>query len=94
MKKIAFMLDDRVFVEDNATWDDIEMAILDKVSAMVRAIKEGVDFDLLISTDSPESISPRCPHCGGKVVPSGLGQYDLMCEECDEDFFLYECLMK
>ena len=32
-----------------------------------------------------------CPHCGKPVVPSELGQYAFTCEDCDEDFFKFEC---
>lgn len=35
-----------------------------------------------------------CPHCGGPVTDSEIGDYRWQCPECDEDFYDFECQPK
>lgn len=34
--------------------------------------------------------NPICPKCGKPLIPSGIGNYELQCLDCDEDFYLCE----
>lgn len=94
MKKIDFKIDidDTVFVDGDPCWDDIEMALIEKVEAMMRAVREGgMDIIDCMEIYEPCDVTYLCPHCGKPVVPSSLGQYQLMCPDCDEDFYSIEC---
>lgn len=33
----------------------------------------------------------HCPHCGGPVTDSEIGDYRWQCPECEEDFYDFEC---
>lgn len=46
---------------------------------------------LFIQQVVDDSTERNCPHCGGRVVPSTIGQYRWQCTECDEDFYDFEC---
>lgn len=93
MKIMTIKLKDIVCVEDDADEEQIELAILDRIEAITRAIREGgMDLsDEDIDVSQPKEIHPVCPRCGKPVIPSGLGPYAFACEGCDEDFFRYEC---
>ena len=92
MKKVNFSMGARALIDGDPCWDEIEMAIIEKVEAMMRAVREGgMELGDCMEIYEPYDVTYLCPHCGRPLIPSGLGQYDLLCPDCDEDFFAYEC---
>lgn len=93
MKKVCFRMDERAFIDkENPSVEDVEMAIIERVEDMMRAVREGgMELYQCMEIYTPYDINPLCPHCGAKLMPSGLGQYAFTCENCDEDFFEIEC---
>ena len=49
-------------------------------------------FRILIKAKSANN--RVCPHCGGPVTDSEIGDYRWQCLKCDEDFYDFECQPK
>lgn len=93
MQKVNFRMDASAFVTGRANREDVEMAIIEKIEAMMRAVREGgMELADCMEIYYPFKVKYLCPHCRKPLKPSGLGQYDLMCTNCDEDFYSTECI--
>ena len=94
MKRLLFtMYPARVAVDDDdADVGDIEMAIIEKLEGMLRAVREGgLDLGDIGEWYVAFQGTPVCPHCGGPVCRSTLADYVYVCPECDEDLYAFEC---
>jgi ribosomal protein S27AE len=60
--------------------------VLDRAELNLPNIRWNIEH--IVDDDDP---SRKCPHCGGKVIPSKIGDYRWQCKKCDEDFYDFEC---
>lgn len=72
--------------------DSPDAKIVDDGESVMVSYGDGGTTDYLFIQQVVDDSSDRhCPHCGGKVIPSTIGQYRWECPKCDEDFYDFEC---
>lgn len=92
MKKVKFVMKDAMYFDGNLDAEAIEMRLIERVESIMRAVRAGgMELSDCMSWGDPREIQVACPHCGGALVPSGIGTYGLLCPECDEDLYEFEC---
>ena len=71
--------------------DAPEAKVVETMNAVSVDYGDGdIDY-LFIHQVVDDSTVRTCPHCGKRVVPSTVGQYRWSCEDCEEDFYDFEC---